>query len=152
MQDIILTTEGKAKIEQELIDLKNQRPELSAKIAQAKEMGDLSENAEYHDAKERQGMIEARIREIEEILKQAVMSDGVSSRSVITIGTKFVVKTAAGTEKEYTVVGFNEANPADGKISNESPMGQAFLGKKPGDSVEVEAPKGIMGYKIVKIV
>ncbi|MFH0779560.1 MAG: transcription elongation factor GreA [Parcubacteria group bacterium] len=149
---IILTAEGREKLENELQELKGvKRPDIIQKIEQAKELGDLSENAEYHDAKDQQGVIESRIYEIEDILKKAINSGATVSRDKIDIGTRFVVSGPDGSEKEYTLVGFNEANPQDGKISNESPMGQAFLGKKPGDRVEVEAPKGNIVYNIVKI-
>jgi transcription elongation factor GreA len=151
---IILTADGKKKLEEELKELKEvRRPDIIEKIEQAREMGDLSENAEYHDAKDQQGRIESRIAEIEEILKKAVIADvGAEGRGVIIMGTKFIVEDAASQTKELTVVGFNEANPLAGKISNESPMGKAFLGRKAGDSVEVSAPKGKIVYKIVKII
>lgn len=149
---IILTAEGREKLESELKELKGvKRPDIIQKIEQAKELGDLSENAEYHDAKDQQGVIESRIYEIEDILKKAVDSGVIVSRDKIDIGTRFVVTGLDGQEKEYILVGFNEANPLAGKISNESPMGQAFLGKKPGDQVQVEAPKGNIVYNIVKI-
>lgn len=149
---IILTPEGKLKLEAELRNLKEvRRPDIIAKIEQAKELGDLSENAEYHDAKDQQGMIESRIYEIEEILKKAVVNVGGETDDRIHIGSRFVVENAGGLKKELTVVGFNEADPAAGRISNESPMGQAFLNKKAGDKVEVETPKGVVNYQIEKI-
>lgn len=151
-KQIILTEEGRAKLEAELKDLKEvRRPEIIEKIAQAKELGDLSENAEYHDAKDQQGLIAARILEIEEILKKAVMSESNDAVGTINIGTSFSVQDSAGNEKQLTLVGFNEADPAAGRISNESPMGKAFLGKRANDTVEVEAPKGVVSYKIVSV-
>lgn len=150
---IILTAEGKQKLEEELKELKEvKRPEISAKIEQAKELGDLSENAEYHDAKDQQGMAEARILEIETIFKQAIISENSGSKDKVEIGSSFVVEDEAGKKKELTLVGFNEAEPLAGKISNESPMGQAFMEKKKGDTAEVEAPRGIIKYKIIDII
>jgi transcription elongation factor GreA len=149
---IILTQDGKTKIELELKELKNVRmPEIIEKIEQAKELGDLSENAEYHDAKDQQGLIASRIAEIEDILKKAVISDSITTKEIISMGSGFVVEDASGKRKELTLVGFNEADPANGRISNVSPMGMAFNQRRVGDTVEVETPKGTVVYKIVEI-
>ncbi|NQT49317.1 transcription elongation factor GreA [Candidatus Kuenenbacteria bacterium] len=149
---IILTEEGKLKLEAEVKELKEvRRPDIISKIEQAKELGDLSENAEYHDAKDQQGLMEARISEIEGILKKAVISQVSDSKTEIGLGCKFIVENADGDRRELTLVGFNEAEPLVGKISNESPMGVAFQDKKPGETVEVEAPKGIITYKVIEI-
>jgi len=114
---IILTDEGRVKLEVELKNLKEvRRPEIIEKIEQAKELGDLSENAEYHDAKDQQGRIEARILEIEEIFKRAKINDQTQTKDKITIGSKFIVKDMAGNKKEFTIVGFNEAAPAKVKF------------------------------------
>jgi transcription elongation factor GreA len=152
MKQRILTKDGLEKIKAELHELKDVRlPDIIEKIERAKELGDLSENAEYHDAKDQQGMTISRIMEIEQILKDAIISEGPTAIGVISIGTTFVAVDAKGTEREYTIVGFNEADPLNGRISNESPLGQAFYGKKKGDSVEISVPKGILTYKIVSI-
>jgi len=149
---IIVTAEGKVKLEQELVELKEvRRPDIIGKIEQAKEMGDLSENAEYHEAKDQQGLMEARIAEIEEILKKAIIAGANEQTGSISMGSKFVVKDSMGKEKELMIVGYNEADSANGKISNQSPMGQAFHGGKAGESVEVDTPRGKVIYKIVKI-
>ena len=149
---IILTEEGKRKLEAELKELKEvRRPDIISKIEQAKEMGDLSENAEYHDAKDQQGLMEARVNEIQEVLKKAVISYGAGSNDSISIGAKFTVENQANEKKELELVGFNEADPLVGKISNESPMGSAFLGKRKGDTVEVEAPRGTIVFKVLEI-
>jgi transcription elongation factor GreA len=149
---IILTPEGKIKLEEELVHLKEvKRPDISAKIEQAKELGDLSENAEYHDAKDQQGLMESRVVEIEEILKKAIVQEKSDSKDTIEIGTSFVVEDDAGASKEYTLVGFNEADPLNGRISNESPMGQAFAGVSVADTVEVDAPKGKIAFKVLEI-
>jgi len=150
--NIILTPEGKQKLENELKNLKEvKRPEISEKIEQAKELGDLSENAEYHDAKDQQGMVEARILEIEEILKKGTVQESSGQKDSIELGTSFVVQDLEGNSKDLTLVGFNEADPINGRISNESPMGQAFADARVGDSVDVEAPKGIISYKVLEI-
>lgn len=152
MKQRILTKEGLEKIKAELQELKGVRlPDIIEKIERAKELGDLSENAEYHDAKDQQGMIVSRIMEIEQVLKDAIISEGPTVGGVISVGTTFVAADARGVEREYTIVGFNEADPINGRISNESPMGQAFYGKKAGDSVEMSAPKGVLTYKIVSV-
>ena len=149
---IILTEEGKIKIEAELKELKEvRRPDIIGKIEQAKEMGDLSENAEYHDAKDQQGLMEARIAEIEGILKKAIIAGKVKDDGSIGMGTKFSVKDKNNNIRELAIVGYNEADPGAGKISNESPMGQAFFNRKAGDRVEVEAPSGTIVFDVVKI-
>ena len=149
---IILTAEGKLKLEKELEEIKKVRlPEVIEKIEQAKEMGDLSENAEYHDAKDQQGLMMARASEIEGCLKVAVISEPNTSNDQIGMGSCFVAEDSAGNRKEYTMVGFNEADPVVGKISNESPIGDAFMNKKPGETVEFEAPRGTIVFKIIEI-
>ncbi|MFA6537484.1 MAG: transcription elongation factor GreA [Patescibacteria group bacterium] len=152
MTNIILTEEGKKKLEVELKELKEvRRPEIIEKIAQAKELGDLSENAEYHDAKDQQGLAETRISEIEDVLRKAIISDGITSINCISLGSKFIVEQEGCAAKELTIVGYNEAEPAQGKISNESPLGKAFMGKTTGDKVNIIVPKGATSYKIIKI-
>ncbi len=151
-EQIILTEDGKKKMEQELKELISvKRPEVIDKIAQAKELGDLSENAEYHDAKDQQGLIETRISELEEILKKAVINSGSIEAGIVGMGSKIIVADSLGKNKEFILVGFNEADPLVGKISNESPLGKAFMGKKLGEKVFVEIPKGKIEYKIVSI-
>jgi transcription elongation factor GreA len=148
----IITKEGLEKFKKELAELKNDKlPDIIDKIEKAKELGDLSENAEYHDAKDQQGFIVSRIREIEQILKTATISENYEETGVISLGTTFQVEDNKGIKKEYTIVGFNEAEPIVGKISNESPMGEAFLGHKVGDVVEVQIPRGIISYKILQV-
>ena len=149
---IILTEEGKVKLEKELEQIKKVRlPAVIEKIEQAKEMGDLSENAEYHDAEDEQGLMMARASEIEGCLKIAIISEPSTSTDEVGMGSCFIAEDATGNRKEYTVVGFNEADPAVGRISNESPIGQAFMNKKPGETVEFEAPRGTIVFKIIEI-
>ena len=141
-------------LEQMKIELEHRkkiiRREISEKILHAKEMGDLSENFEYQTAKEEQSLNETRIMEIESMLHDVVLVKNSQGASSIALGTKFIVETE-GKKKTYSLVGSNEANPLEGKISNESPIGIAFLGHKTGDNVEFEAPSGTIKYKIVEI-
>ncbi|HUT21907.1 MAG TPA: transcription elongation factor GreA [Candidatus Bipolaricaulota bacterium] len=147
----VLTPDGLEKIKKELDYLKNKkRREISEKIEKAKELGDLSENAEYHEAKDEQGMVEARIKELEGLLKSAVVSEASGSKEEVGVGSEVVVKSKFG-EQTYKIVGYNEANPSAGFISNESPLGSAFLGKRKGQVVEVEVPAGVISYEIIEI-
>lgn len=146
-----LTKEGLEKLKSELQYLKSKRREISSRIEDALKLGDLSENAEYHEAKDEQGLNEAKIREFEGILNNAeVINNESGKKKSVEVGCSIEVK-IDGTNKKYTIVGPSEANPSQGLISNESPIGQAFLGKKIGDSIEVEAPAGLIKYKILSI-
>lgn len=150
----ILTYEGLRQLEEELQDLKvNRRKAVAEKIKEAREQGDLSENAEYDAAKDEQRDIEARIEEIERILKNAevVVEDEVDV-DVINIGCKVkILDLEYNEEMEYKLVGSTEANSLKGKISNESPVGQALLGARIGDIVNVETHSGTIQYKILEI-
>ena len=150
-----LTKEGFEKLKTELHFLKTEkRKEVAWRIQQAKELGDLSENAEYTEAKNEQAFLEGRIIELENIVKNAIIiepSTSATPSTTIRIGTRFSVKTDAGTSLALMLVGSQEANPQEGRISNESPMGKALLGHKVGDQVEIQAPKGIIAYTIQEI-
>jgi transcription elongation factor GreA len=150
----ILTYEGLRKLEEELHDLKvNKRKEVAQKIKEAREQGDLSENAEYDAAKDEQREIEARIEEIDKILKnvEVVVEDEVDV-NVINIGCKVrILDIEMNEELTYKIVGSTEANSLKGKISNESPLGKALLGKKVGDIVDVETHGEVIQYKILEI-
>ena len=150
----ILTYAGLRKLEDEIHDLKvNKRKEVAGKIKEAREQGDLSENAEYDAAKDEQRDIEARIEEIEKILKNAevVVEDEVDSDK-INIGCKVSVYDMEYEEEmEFSIVGSTEANSLQGKISNESPVGRALIGAKVGDIVSVESPAGQREYKVLTI-
>ena len=150
----ILTYEGLRQLEEELQDLKvNKRKEVAGKIKEAREQGDLSENAEYDAAKDEQRDIEARIDEIERILKNAevVVEDEVDV-DTINIGCKVrILDIEFNEEMEYKIVGSTEANSLNGRISNESPVGQALIGSKVGDVVNVETQAGIIQYEILEI-
>ena len=147
-----ITQEGYNKLIKELDELKKvKRKEISERIQEAQELGDLSENAEYVEAKNEQAFIEGRVQEIETLLKHAtIIKERKGSSGKVEIGSKIMIKDNQE-EKEYVIVGFNEADPAQGKISNESPMGKAFIGKKVGDTIEINVPKGIKAFKIIDI-
>ncbi len=144
-----ITAEGKKDLELELEKLKGRRGEIAEKIADARDYGDLSENAEYDAAREEQGLVESRVAEIEDILLNAELIKG-SKKSAVGLGSKVELKTGNKTVA-YHVVGPVEADPVAGKISNESPIGAALMGKKVGDSATVATPKGDINYKIVTI-
>jgi len=147
-----ITAEGLEKLKEELNYLKTEkRQEIAKRIQVAKELGDLSENAEYSEAKEQQALNEVKIAETEETLKNAETIDDRHSRSdLVQIGSTIKVENGK-IERVFTIVGSNEADPSEGKISNESPLAMSFLGCKAGDSVEVETPKGKVKYKIVEV-
>ena len=150
----ILTYEGLKKLEDELQDLKVvRRKEVAQKIKEAREQGDLSENAEYDAAKDEQRDIEARIEELEKILKNAeVVDEEEVDLDKINVGCRVkILDMEFDEELEYKVVGSTEANSLTGKISNESPVGKAILGAKIGDVVTVETPAGDLQYKILEI-
>lgn len=151
MTDIIyLTKEGLGELKtelKELIDVK--RTEVAQRIKNARDMGDLSENAEYHSAKEEQAFVEGRISELEVIIKNSKV-EKVVSKDAIAVGSKVTV-IIDGSEEVFHVVGAPEANPAKGKISHESPLGAQLMGKKVGEKFEVEAPVGMLTYSILKI-
>ena len=151
---IFLTQEGKAKLEGELATLINEkRPEIAEQIRQAKEAGDISENAAFEDAKHQQGMIEGRIQELEYMLKNAQMiEERVHSASEgVQIGCHVTVLDAEGHEVRYFLVGSAEAKPGEGRISNESPLGKALLGHRIGDKVEVPTPSGKLAFTVKAI-
>ena len=151
---VILTTEGHQKLEQELEQLKTvRRREVSEKIKVALSFGDLSENSEYDEAKNEQAMVEARIAEVEQMLKNASVLDE-SGITTDTIGVGSVIKIKhlkLGKEDTYKIVGSTEAAPLQKKISDESPVGKAMLGHHVGDIVDVEAPAGIIQYEVLEI-
>ena len=150
----ILTYEGLKKLEDELENLKVvRRNEVSQKIKEAREQGDLSENAEYDAAKDEQRDIEARIEELEKILKNAeVVVEEEADLDKVSIGCSVKILDCEFEEElEYKIVGSTEANSLKGKISNESPVGKALLGKQVGDTVTVETPAGEFSYKVLSI-
>ena len=144
-----ITTEGKKELEAELEQLKSRRGAIAEKIAEARDYGDLSENAEYDAAREEQGLVESRIAEIEDIVQNAEIIKA-SRKSTIGLGSKVELKNGSQTIN-YHMVGPVEANPIEGKISNESPIGIALAGKKVGDTATVTTPKGEITYEIINV-
>ena len=144
-----ITESGQRELERELEELKSRRGEIADKIAAARDFGDLSENAEYDAAREAQGLLETRIIEIETILQNASIIRAGSSSTVVLGST--VELEANGKTVAYTVVGPVEADPLEGKVSNESPIGQALMGKAVGDTVTISTPKGELAYAVVAL-
>ena len=154
-QDIVLTQEGYDELKEKLRVLKSEgRSEIAEKLKVARSFGDLSENSEYDEAKSEQAKLEAEINDIEAMLSRASIIDAETANSeVVHLGSIVTIKetTKGAAERTYTITGFAQANPAEGKISDESPVGKALMGHKVGDKVVVEAPRGIINFKIVKI-
>ncbi|OGH58970.1 MAG: hypothetical protein A2725_04465 [Candidatus Magasanikbacteria bacterium RIFCSPHIGHO2_01_FULL_33_34] len=147
-----LSQEKFDSLTKELADIKNEViPAIAKKIDMAKQMGDLSENAEYHAAREEMAWAQSRAKEINHILDNSeIVSKEKKSSDFVSIGSKIEVK-INGQVREYTIVGAQEADPLARKISNESPLGEAFMGKKKGDKVDVHVPSGIQTYTIISI-
>lgn len=153
-REIVLTKEGLAKLENELELLKSsRREEVAERIKQAIAFGDITENSEYEDAKNEQAFIEGRILTLEKTLKNArLMTDDEIRTDVVSLGAKVTLKEVkSGREVNVTLVSSVESKLKDGKISDESPVGKAVMGQRVGAQVEVEAPAGIIKYKIVKV-
>lgn len=151
---VVMTYDGLKKMEQELENLKIvRRKEVAEKIKEARGQGDLSENAEYDAAKEEQGEIESRIVQLENLLRNAeVIDEDVLKMDVVNLGSKVtVLDVEFDEEMEYTIVGSTEADPMNGRISNESPLGMALLGQKVGATVMADTPDGEVAFKILNI-
>jgi len=154
LKEVILTAEGYKKLQQEIDLLRgDKRREVAERIRIAREFGDIAENAEYDDAKNEQAMLEHKIMQLEErLLSARVITKKEISKDTVSIGSHVRVKNMdAGKTFEYHIVGSAEANPAENKLSNESPVGKAIMGRKKGDVVEVEAPRGALKFKILEI-
>ena len=146
-----VTEEGLKKIKEELEHRKTTiRQEIATAIKEAKEQGDLSENAEYSEAKRQQAENEARVAELEFMLKEVTVVAHNQTSDAVQMGSKVMVD-FNGSKMEFQIVGSNEASPAEMKISNESPIGKGFLGKKKGDKVEIDTPNGKMQYEILDV-
>jgi transcription elongation factor GreA len=153
-KDVILTQEGLANLKAELDHLSTtRRREIAARIKEAREFGDISENAEYDDAKNEQAMLEARIASLEDKLRSATVVDASDlGTDVVRVGSVVHVKDAAGKSNKYTIVGSAEAKPDEHKLSNESPVGRALIGRKRNETVAVKVPRGpARKLKITKI-
>jgi transcription elongation factor GreA len=154
VKDVLLTPEGYEKLKQEIDHLRgDKRREVAERIRVAREFGDIAENAEYDDAKNEQAMLEHKIAQLEERLANArVIDTGDVDTSVVSLGSKVRLRDVDANETvEYHIVGSAEANPAEQKLSNESPVGKAIMGRKKGETVEVSAPRGALKFKIMDI-
>lgn len=151
MSDQIISKEGYDKLKKELDErISVKRPEIAGRIEAAKELGDLSENAEYAEAKDEQAFNEGRINELTALLKNVTVVENSGDKHKISMGSK-ITAAAGGEIKKFTIVSFNEANPSEGKISNESPLGVAFLGRKKGEKITVNTPRGNVIYEILDV-
>jgi transcription elongation factor GreA len=149
---ILITKEGLAKLQSELEHLLSvRRQEVANKIKRAREMGGTENNAEYEDAKNEQAFVEGRILTLENIVKNATVIESPASPGVVEVGDKVLIQNQDDKIEQFTIVGSAEANPTEGKISNESPVGKALLGKKIGDEVEVATPAGKIRLLIMDV-
>lgn len=147
-----LTPEGAQELREELEELLNvKRPALAQKLREAIAMGDLSENADYQDAKEQQAFIEGRIKKLQRILRDAQIVDDIASDGIVRVGSEVTIQEEDFDPETYRIVGAAEANPREGKISNESPLGAALIGKKVNQKVKVKTPDGTLVVRIKKI-
>jgi len=153
LKETFLTPEGLEKLKAELEHLETvRRPQVAEQIHRAKELGGTVDNAEYDDAKNEQAFVEGRILTLESMIKSATLiKEGKSPSSFVKLGSKVRVRNQDGEEEHYTIVGSAEASPSEGRISNESPVGSALLGKRVGDDVEAEAPAGTLKLKLIAI-
>lgn len=150
-EELFITQERLDELKQELIEAGEKRPVIAQRIKEAKELGDLSENAEYQEAREDQAFIEGRILELEDMIKSAViMGTEVKEKDYIGVGNTVIISSAEG-DKTYVIVGSQESDPGTGKISNESPLGHSLLGLKKGEKVTVKSPRGDVEYTVKKI-
>jgi transcription elongation factor GreA len=152
-KEMFLTPDGLRRLEEELEYLKTtKRKEVAERIKQAKAFGDLSENSEYEDAKNEQAFVEGRILALEQMLRNAKVIQGNGAANEVAIGSRVRVRDlGTGEECEYWIVGSAEADPAQARISNESPVGRALLGRRPGDVVEVQVPAGSLRLEVVSL-
>ncbi|MEX2145314.1 MAG: transcription elongation factor GreA [Candidatus Spechtbacterales bacterium] len=148
-----LTKEGFNKLTAELEELEQkERPKVAKRLEEAIAQGDLSENAAYEEAKEQQSRMEGRISEIKRILNDAeIIEESAQKGSAVRIGSAIKVKSPDGAEKSFTITGREEADPAEGKLSYDSPLGRAFMSRKKDDEVEIEIPSGKRKYKILEV-
>ncbi len=154
MEKLLLTPDGKVRLDAELLELKNvQRPAIVKAIAEARAHGDLKENAEFHSAKEKQGFIETRIRQLEGVLSHAEVfqPDGSSPTGRVLFGCEVIIARDDGVRRTFRLVSMYEADASSGMISVTSPLGKALFGKQVGDIAEVEAPVGTVEYEIIEV-
>lgn len=145
-----ISSEGLEQLKKELEEFKQKRQEIAKRLEEAKALGDLSENAEYQEAREDQAFNEGKIVELEQTLKEAVVISKNVKKDIVRVGATVKVKSDNGMQT-FNIVGSEEANPIEGKISNESPLGKSFLGRRAGEAIEAETPRGKIKYKILGI-
>jgi len=152
-EETYLTKEGEDALRRELTQLRDtRRPALAQRLKEAAAQGDLKENADYHDAKEKLGFIEGRVQQIESILRNAIVVDSSEGSDEVRIGTTVIIREdGEDDDEEYRIVGSAEANPRERKISEKSPIGSALLGKRAGEKVKVKTPDGDIKFRIVEI-
>ena len=151
-REMYLTPEGAAKLKHDLVDLRGpRRDEIARRLRHAIQQGDLSENADYISAKEDQAFLEGRIQELETILREATIVENVASTGEVAVGSTVVVSEEGGTPETYFLVGIKEADPRRGKISHESPIGQALMGKRSGDLVTATTPAGPLILRVLEV-
>ena len=152
VQEVFLTAEGRRKLEEELEFLTTvRRVEVASAIREAKMDGDVMENAGYEEAKRQQAFLEGRIRTIDGLLKSAVLIDSSGKKDEVALGTRVTVVEAGFESETYTIVGSAEANPGEGRISNESPLGRALMGHRPGEQVTFQSPSGPIQVEILRL-
>lgn len=145
-----LTLEGQTKVEKQVSELKTRRPQIAKRIYDAKELGDLAENSEYNAAKEEQGWVEAEITRLNNLLQSAKIVEKTEKTDIIVVGSSVTLKMSSK-KYVYTIVGVEETDPTNGRISHKSPLGQALLDKKKGDKAELKTPNGTSHFIIVDI-
>ena len=153
MSETYLTPEGAARLKAELEELTTtKRAEIRDRLRDAIKMGDLSENADYIMAKEQQAFLEGRIQELQATLRNAtIVNNGGGGTEVVSVGNRVTVQAPGEDPETFTLVGAKEASPREGKISNESPIGQALLGRRAGETAKAQTPNGVIKFKIIKI-
>jgi len=151
-EQTFLTREGLKKLEEELNFLRTvRRAQVAERLHNAQEDGELIENAEYEDAKNEQAFLEGKILTLESMLSSAVIIENDGPEGVVNLGSEVTIKETGGKPEKYMLVGAAEANPKDGRISNESPLGKALLGRKVGDDIKVNAPSGTLSFRVVSV-
>jgi len=152
-KEVYLTPEGLEKLKAELDHLRTvRRQEVAARIQKAKELASPVDNAEYEEAKNEQAFVEGRILQLEKMVKNAsIIRTEVAASDKVALGSRVTLHDQDGEERDYTIVGSAEASPTEGRISNESPVGRALLGRRVGDEIQVQAPAGVLKFAIIKI-
>ncbi len=151
-QPVFLTKDGYKKLEEELEQLRTKRrAEVAERLHDAMEGGELIENAEYESAKNEQAFVEGRILTLETMLSNAIIIEEGGPQDIVRVGSKVAIQEGNNQPEQYVIVGAAEANPKEGRISNQSPLGQALLGRKTGDEIRVSAPAGVLTFRVLSV-